>query len=528
MSAVIRKFGFAGMYNGGLGVTGGKGGSVSEYDNWTDFRAALIALNGNTTPMIVRYTGPNVTIPDTAHNFSNLRNKTIEASNGQNLHGGELRFISAENIIIRNFSRTGPYTTRTFRQANSLSGSLDYFTISNCDGVIIDHCEGDGGNVYNEEEGVDGWADMSGDFINLQYCKVFGTNRAHLLGNVPTTELIELYEGRMNMTFAYNWYDSVANRVPQCRWGRVHLYQNVNGWTPPFRDADGNRTVVEGRPSTTYVITLRYYCQVYSQRCAYNDGGRLITDQSEEFGDTLLDSGAVSDNDFIDTIRYQSSNPPNHFNYINVRPENVAWNPNTLEGYVLDNNLLPNMDAVNAYVRANAGAILTLDSFNLNVSVVGSGTTNRTGTSVWTNLDEITVTATHSGGNTVQWRLNTADGEILSTENEYTFVMPFSNYTLVAVFVSDNTEFDLTIVAGTGGTANTGNSGTYSVGQSIELVATVNEGYLFVGWRRLDTNLIFSNDLTTSFSMPSNNVTVRAEFRLPTNQKRFRGRKPIF
>jgi pectate lyase len=426
----IGKLGFAGFYNGGLGVTGGKGGEVIESSNWVTLYDALKA-SPSTTPQIYRYTGSNVTIADNSQTVTGKKNKTLECSAGQLIDGGELRFQDCENIIIRNIKRKGPNSTYTSRGSR-----LDYFTVRGTIGVVVDHCEGDGENVFNEENGVDGWMDVADgtDFLTVSNCRMWGVNRGHLLGNTPATEFAQNIN-RMNITFAYNWYQNVSNRAPQARWGKLHLLNNYHTWEPLYRNLSTGITVGGlGYPSPSYVITLRYYCQLYSQGNFYHNGGRLLTDQAAEFGDTLLESGAVSDGDIVTVNGYQNSNPPNHYNNVNVRTNKVLWNPNTLIGYSFDL-----MDATTArdYVIANAGANLTLGSYTLNTSVSGgNGTISLTGNSTWTNGDEITLTATPNTGYTVQWRLNNSTGTILSTSNSFRFDMPSSNYTIVAVFVT--------------------------------------------------------------------------------------------
>jgi pectate lyase len=436
MIGVIKKLGWAGMYNSGQGVTGGKGGAVFEFTNWDSLWDALVASN-NTAVQIYRYTGAsNVSLIDKSYFVSGKKNKTIECSNGQILERGELRFQDCENIIIRNINRRGPYTSLTSRGGSA----RDYFTIRRCIGVILDHCEGDGEDVFNEEFGVDGWADMgtASDYLTFSNNKVWGSNRGHLLGNTPAQAGSDLegYLNGMRYTFAYNWYQNVINRAPQARWGKLHLLNNFHDWVnPPWRDENGNRIEVEGRGSIAYVITLRYYCQIYSQGNFYNNGGRLLTDQAVESGDELLDSGAISDGDYVTPNGYQSTstaNPPRHYNNVNVRTSNVLWNPNTLSGYEFD---LMTPENARDYVIANAGANLTLASYNLNVSKIGFGAINLNGDSTWTNLDLIHLQASPESGYTVQWRLGSSSGEILSTSNNFDYVMPSANTTIVAVFV---------------------------------------------------------------------------------------------
>jgi pectate lyase len=427
--------GWASVYNGGIGVTGGKGGTVYEIDNWTDFRATLLAANsettGNTNPEIFRYTGPNVTIDDTAINLNNLRNKTIECSNGQNFHGGEFRFINCENIIVRNISRTGPYTTRTWRTANNKSTSLDYFTPQSSLGMIFDHCQGDGGNVFNEEEGIDGWIDIGNgsDLISIQKCKIWGVNRGGLWGNHFGDSGWENNIGKMRISNSVNWFKNVINRAFQYRWGLPNSRNNYHTWDIT-------------KPSTTYTILIRYYAQLLSQGDYFESGRIFLEDQAlnaspDDFTrgmETLL-SGAISENTFIDTDNYSASNPSaNRYNFINLRPENVLWHPDTTPNWKYGIPLMTPEEAKD-YVIANAGANLTLASYTLTRSILGSGTVNVGASTTWTNGDEITLIATPSSGHTFkEWRYGTSSGDLMSTSATFNFVMPDVNATVVAIF----------------------------------------------------------------------------------------------
>lgn len=76
------------------------------------------------------------------------------------------------------------------------------------------------------------------------------------------------------------------------------------------------------------------------------------------------------------------------------------------------------------------------------------------------------------------------------------------------------TLFTATIQAGQGGIIITGATGTYAVGSSISLVASANSGYYFDGWSSSNGG-VFTNvsSTSTSFTMPSSNVTITANFR---------------
>jgi|GEM_PF-7110150 len=73
----------------------------------------------------------------------------------------------------------------------------------------------------------------------------------------------------------------------------------------------------------------------------------------------------------------------------------------------------------------------------------------------------------------------------------------------------------LTMAATTGGTCSAITEGLYAWGSAVSIAATANSGYEFTGWTASPAGT-FANDEdpTTIFTMPDNNVTVTANFRL--------------
>jgi uncharacterized repeat protein (TIGR02543 family) len=78
------------------------------------------------------------------------------------------------------------------------------------------------------------------------------------------------------------------------------------------------------------------------------------------------------------------------------------------------------------------------------------------------------------------------------------------------------TNYTLTVNAGTGGTVNPSGASQRASGASISVTATANSGYTFTGWTGAPSGANASANPIT-FSMPSSNVTLTANFSNGTN-----------
>lgn len=122
----------------------------------------------------------------------------------------------------------------------------------------------------------------------------------------------------------------------------------------------------------------------------------------------------------------------------------------------------------------------------------------------------VKITATPANGYKVNgWK--DQNGTVLSTEKDFTFVMPEIATTLTATFVQA-TERQLTIKAGENGTASVDKSGNYYADQTIELTATPNTDYKFAYWSDADGNII-STEANFKYTMPDKNMALTANFK---------------
>ena len=118
------------------------------------------------------------------------------------------------------------------------------------------------------------------------------------------------------------------------------------------------------------------------------------------------------------------------------------------------------------------------------VYLTAQGNGRVSGAGVYDLSTQVTVTATPDADNAfVGWKINGSD-TIISTNATYTFTLEGMT-DLIAVFRSTLVEqFNVTVTASPveGGTVR--GAGQYDAGSSCTVVATANEGFNFVGWKR--------------------------------------------
>lgn len=122
----------------------------------------------------------------------------------------------------------------------------------------------------------------------------------------------------------------------------------------------------------------------------------------------------------------------------------------------------------------------------------------------------VKITATPAMGYKVEgWKIQS--GTVVSTEKDFTFVMPGVATTLTATF-TQATERQLTIKAGKNGTASVEMSGTYYADQVIELTATPNADYKFAYWSDVAGEII-STEANFEYTMPDKDMELTANFK---------------
>ena len=147
-------------------------------------------------------------------------------------------------------------------------------------------------------------------------------------------------------------------------------------------------------------------------------------------------------------------------------------------------------------------ALSTVASYSISASVNPNGGGTVSGTGTYSYGDSCTVSATYNTGyDFVNW---TEDGSTVSSSSSYTFTVSQAR-TLVANFELQT----ITISAGpntSGYGTVSGNSGTYSYGDTVSLTATAASGYEFSEWTENGTTV--SSNATYSFTATQDRTLV--------------------
>ena len=122
----------------------------------------------------------------------------------------------ASNIIIRNIVIKGP--------GSNANQAWDNLTIEgSAKNIWIDHCE--------FWDGQDGNADVvkGSDNVTFTWC-IFGYEKksTHNLSNlIGSSDNEPESEGKLNVTYMFNWWKAANQRKPRCRYGNVHVVNNL-------------------------------------------------------------------------------------------------------------------------------------------------------------------------------------------------------------------------------------------------------------------------------------------------------------
>ncbi|MBP0989643.1 MAG: InlB B-repeat-containing protein, partial [Oscillospiraceae bacterium] len=146
-----------------------------------------------------------------------------------------------------------------------------------------------------------------------------------------------------------------------------------------------------------------------------------------------------------------------------------------------------------------------LKQFTVGVTVSPTEGGSVSGDGTYTYGQSVTVSATAGDNyNFISW---TEDGKEVSKETSYTFTAE-ADRNLVANFELKQFTVGVTVSPTEGGSVS--GDGTYTYGQSVTVSATVNNGYVFLGWYRGDDKV--TDDPSYSFTV-SADIDLIAKFR---------------
>jgi uncharacterized repeat protein (TIGR02543 family) len=162
---------------------------------------------------------------------------------------------------------------------------------------------------------------------------------------------------------------------------------------------------------------------------------------------------------------------------------------------------------------------VTITKYNLTVAVAPAGSgnaTDLTNDSPYATGTKVVVEAVAAAGyQFINW---SAPAGIFANINaaQTTFTMPAQDVTVTAYFVN---VYSLTMAADPvgGGTAtDLTDASPYPVGTEVSIEAEANTGYEFAGWTTAAGEFADADAEETTFTMPDQDVTVTANFVLPT------------
>ncbi len=225
---------------------------------------------------------------------------------------------AAKNIILRNIVVEGP--------GSNADQAWDNLTIEGSSGkypsnIWIDHCE--------FWDGQDGNADVvkGADNVTFTWCKFGYKKRSeHNLSNLIGSNDDEPESvGKLNVTYMFNWWVAANQRKPRCRFGNIHVVNNL---------ITGNANITQG--VDVLGMAPGYQCTIRSERNHFIDEREPIY---------LGLSGTIGVAEPIDN-KYTNCTGNTRGNGTSFTP------PYDYTGFML------NVNDVEAAVRAGAGATL--------------------------------------------------------------------------------------------------------------------------------------------------------------------------
>ena len=279
---------------------------------------------------------------------------------------------------------------------------------------------------------------------------------------------------------AYNAGDIVnISAIPNTGWEFIN-------WT----DSEGN--LISNQPEYSFLMPAEDLTLVANFEMA--DYTLTLLANPEE-GGTVIGSGIYNAGDTINIIAIPNSG----WNFIN-------WTD--IEGNLISNQpeysfLMPAEDLTLIANFEMTGYTLTLVANPEEGGVViGSG--------IYNAGDTVNISAIpNTDWEFINW--TDAEGNLVSNQSEYSFLMPTEDLTLIANF--DMTGYTLTLFVNPeeGGTVI--GSGIYNAGDTVNISAIPNTGWEFINWTDIEGNLI-SNQSEYSFVMPAEDLTLIANFEM--------------
>ncbi|HTF95013.1 MAG TPA: cellulose binding domain-containing protein [Cellvibrio sp.] len=204
----------SGRTGGAVSVTGGGNATPIVVKTFAD----LVKYATDSSPRVIHIDG-TVGSGWSGTNGDRLSigsNKTIVGLRPGTQLRAPIHIKNASNVIVRNLVIKGP--------GSNSDQAWDNLNIEGTSkNIWIDHNE--------FWDGQDGNADVVKGADNVTFTwNIFGytTNGGHNFSNlVASSDNEPVSEGKLNITFMFNHFKGVAQRAPRCRYGNIHVVNNL-------------------------------------------------------------------------------------------------------------------------------------------------------------------------------------------------------------------------------------------------------------------------------------------------------------
>ncbi|MGE5671820.1 MAG: pectate lyase family protein [Fibrobacterota bacterium] len=209
---VCESFGWA-NYDGQTEKGAVTGGATATAIQVTTFAALKTAVESSDAKVIHVMNDVGSGYKGTSGDVLNFKsNKTIIGAKAGITVKCSFQISSDSNIIVKNLIIRGPGNSNSEQ-------NWDAVNIQGSKRIWFDHCtimEGEDGN-FDVVKGSDN--------VTVSWCKfTYVTGGEHNLSNlIGSSDDESVSHGKLNVTYAYCWWENVNSRCPRTRYGKIHV-----------------------------------------------------------------------------------------------------------------------------------------------------------------------------------------------------------------------------------------------------------------------------------------------------------------
>jgi pectate lyase len=209
---VCESFGWA-NYDGQIEKGAVSGGGTAAATQVTTFAALKTAVESSDAKVIHVMNDVGSGYTGTTGDVLNFKsNKTIIGAKAGITVKCSFQISSDTNIIVKNLIIRGPGNSNSEQ-------NWDAVNIQGSKRIWFDHC--------TVMEGEDGNFDIvkGSDNVTVSWCKfTYVTGGEHNLSNlIGSSDDETISHGKLNVTYAYCWWENVNSRCPRTRYGKIHV-----------------------------------------------------------------------------------------------------------------------------------------------------------------------------------------------------------------------------------------------------------------------------------------------------------------